>query len=350
MAAGTVASASTNVGSAVTGSFGSINIAVDGSYTYTVDNSHAAVQALRTSSNTLTDVFTYTMRDTAGLTSTTQITVTIQGANDAPTDITGTLSIAENSANSTLVGTVATTDIDTGDTFTYSLTNNAGGRFAINSSTGQVTVASNTLLDRELGDQAIVVRTTDAGGLTFDKTMTVSITNVNEAPSNILLSQYTGTTNISDDFNDGVIDSSKWTTNTSSAAGGAAVAETGGQIVLTQRGYINTASAIDPAAANGVRITGSATFSSATDFLRIVTRSSGTPSGAFGEVSEGIVFTIGPAFNQLYIQGFNASVSSSTTANFSFATNTVYNFEVIDTAHRFRLKSLTRRALAIQPP
>ncbi len=85
--AGVQASASSNVGSAVTGSFGSITIAADGSYTYNVDNSNAAVQALRTSGNTLQDVFTYTMRDTAGLASTTQITVTIEGANDAPNDL-----------------------------------------------------------------------------------------------------------------------------------------------------------------------------------------------------------------------------------------------------------------------
>ncbi len=84
MAAGTVGSASTNVGSNVAGTYGSINIASNGAYTYTVDNNNAIIQALRTSGQTVTDVFTYTMRDTAGLTSTTQITVTIQGANDAP--------------------------------------------------------------------------------------------------------------------------------------------------------------------------------------------------------------------------------------------------------------------------
>ena len=39
---------------------------------------------LRQSTNTLTDVFNYTMRDTAGATSSTTLTVTIQGANDAP--------------------------------------------------------------------------------------------------------------------------------------------------------------------------------------------------------------------------------------------------------------------------
>ncbi len=85
--AGVHASATANLASAVNGSFGSITIAADGSYTYNVDNSNAAVQALRTSGNTLQDVFTYTMRDTVGLLSTTQITVTIQGANDAPIDI-----------------------------------------------------------------------------------------------------------------------------------------------------------------------------------------------------------------------------------------------------------------------
>jgi choice-of-anchor C domain-containing protein len=85
VAAGTVGSATGNVGSSVTGAFGSISIAADGTFTYTVNNSNSSVQALRTTANTLSDVFTYSLTDTNGLTATTQITVTIQGANDAPT-------------------------------------------------------------------------------------------------------------------------------------------------------------------------------------------------------------------------------------------------------------------------
>ncbi len=127
----------------------SINVAADGTYTYTVDNSNAAVQALRTAANTLNDVFTYTMLDAGGLSSTTQITITIQGANDAPANIAGSLSVAENSANTTVVGTVTSTDVDSGDTASYSLTDDAGGRFTINSSTGQVTVANGSLLNFE---------------------------------------------------------------------------------------------------------------------------------------------------------------------------------------------------------
>jgi VCBS repeat-containing protein len=186
VSAGAQVNAAGSVGSSVIGTYGSITIGANGAYTYAVDNTNATVQALRTTANTLSDVFTYTMRDTAGLTSTTQITVTIQGANDAPSDITGTLTIAENSANSTVVGTVGTTDIDNGDTFTYSLTNNAGGRFAINSSTGQVTVANGSLLNFEASSShTIVVQTTDAAGAGFSKTMNVTVTNVNEAPTAI---------------------------------------------------------------------------------------------------------------------------------------------------------------------
>ncbi len=56
----------------------------DGSYTYTIDNNNAAVQALRVSSDHLTDLFTYTMEDSLGYQSTTQLTITLDGRNDAP--------------------------------------------------------------------------------------------------------------------------------------------------------------------------------------------------------------------------------------------------------------------------
>ncbi len=84
---GAVSSASGSVGASIFGSYGSIVIAVDGSYTYTVDNNSAAVQALRTASDTLTELFTYTMEDTNGAASTATVTITIQGANDAPVAI-----------------------------------------------------------------------------------------------------------------------------------------------------------------------------------------------------------------------------------------------------------------------
>ncbi len=84
---GTAASAAGSVNTNVNGLYGSITIAADGTYTYVVDNNNATVQGLRNSANTLVDVFTYSMTDAAGLSSTQQISVTIQGSNDTPTAV-----------------------------------------------------------------------------------------------------------------------------------------------------------------------------------------------------------------------------------------------------------------------
>ncbi|HBJ36743.1 MAG TPA: hypothetical protein DDZ51_18705, partial [Planctomycetaceae bacterium] len=124
VSAGVQASAAGSVSSPITGTFGSITIAADGSYTYNVDNNNATVQALRTPSDTLTDVFTYTMQDSGGLTSTTQITVTIQGANDAPVAVADTAiavetgGVTNGTAGTNPTGNVLTndTDVDAGDT------------------------------------------------------------------------------------------------------------------------------------------------------------------------------------------------------------------------------------------
>ncbi|XZE45558.1 cadherin domain-containing protein [Pirellulaceae bacterium SH467] len=185
VAAGVVASAATNVGSTVTGTFGSITIAANGAYTYTVDNNNTTVQALRSTANTLQDVFTYTVHDSAGLASTTQITVTIQGANDAPYDITsGALSVNENATNATVVGSVTGIDLDSsshGEALSYALTESAGGRFAIHNSTGQITVADGSLLNREsVAFHSITVRVTDASGASFDKSFQISINDLDE--------------------------------------------------------------------------------------------------------------------------------------------------------------------------
>jgi hypothetical protein len=95
------------------------------------------------------------------------------------------ISVAENSTNGTVVADVSSvTDPDVGDTHTYSLTtNNAGGRFTIDSSTGVITVANSALLDYEsITSHDITVRVTDSGGLTYDEVVTLQVTNVNEVP------------------------------------------------------------------------------------------------------------------------------------------------------------------------
>lgn len=85
VAAGALLSTTGSVGASVTGSYGSITINSDGTYSYAVDNNNTTVQALTASSNALDDVFTYTIIDAGGLESSTQFTITIQGANDTAT-------------------------------------------------------------------------------------------------------------------------------------------------------------------------------------------------------------------------------------------------------------------------
>jgi len=71
----------------VLGQYGTLEVGLDGSYTYTVDNTLAAVQALRNADSTLNDAFTYTVTDANGLQASATLTVTVQGANDAPTAV-----------------------------------------------------------------------------------------------------------------------------------------------------------------------------------------------------------------------------------------------------------------------
>src|SRR4051812_8809907 len=129
-----------------------------------------------------------------GLTDIQTITVNVTNTNHAPTGATVSANtVAENSANGTVIGAVSGQDPDAGDALSYSLQNNAGGRFAINATTGQITVANGSLLDYESAtSHAITVRVTDQGGLFTDVSFTVNVTNVNEAP--VITSNGGGTT------------------------------------------------------------------------------------------------------------------------------------------------------------
>jgi VCBS repeat-containing protein len=134
---------------------------------------------------TATDSFTYTISDIAGATSSATVSLTVIGANDAPTNLAlSNASVDENAANGTLIGTFTASDVDQGDTLTYSLTNNAGGRFAIDATTGALTVANGALLDYEKGTSyTIATHAVDSGGLAVDGSFTISLNNLPEPKS-----------------------------------------------------------------------------------------------------------------------------------------------------------------------
>ena len=95
-------------------------------------------------------------------------------ANGAPN------AVAENATIGTAVGVTALAlDPDATDAVTYSLDNDAGGRFAINANTGVVTVQG--ALDFETAaSHAIIVRATSTDGSSVTQAFTIGVTNVND--------------------------------------------------------------------------------------------------------------------------------------------------------------------------
>ena len=131
----------------------------------------------------VTDI-TYTVNDDGGATSNAiTVSVSITPVNDAPTDINpGIPAVDENSAPGTVVTTLTTVDPDTGDTFTYAITNDPSGFFAI--SGDQIVVAAGAVIDFETAtSHDITVEVTDSGGLTYSEVVTIAVNDINDMPS-----------------------------------------------------------------------------------------------------------------------------------------------------------------------
>ncbi|MDO7850662.1 HYR domain-containing protein, partial [Hymenobacter convexus] len=112
--------------------------------------------------------------------------VQVQAVNDAPAAPADTdpapNAVAENAPAGTPVGlTVAATDVDS-PALTYTLTDDAGGRFVIEPVTGVVRVAPGAVLDFEAaGSYTVTAQATD-GSLTSSLAFVIALTDVNEAP------------------------------------------------------------------------------------------------------------------------------------------------------------------------
>ncbi len=112
----------------------------------------------------------------------TTFTVSVSDVNENPTNLNlSNNTVAENSPLNTLIGNFTTTDPDTGNTFSYSLVTGTGSTdnslFTIDGNQLKV----NGLLDYETqNNYSIRVKTTDQGGLSYEKQLTVSVTNLRE--------------------------------------------------------------------------------------------------------------------------------------------------------------------------
>ena len=111
--------------------------------------------------------------------------VNVTNENEAPTGLElYSSTVAENSPVGTFVGTLAAVDPDFGAP-TLSLLDNAGGRFRITGTSLEV----NGAIDFEAAPSYnVTVRAQDVGGMFRDRTFTINVVNVNEAPTNLTLS------------------------------------------------------------------------------------------------------------------------------------------------------------------
>ena len=127
---------------------------------------------------------------TGNLTFQEALTVTLTDQNESPTDIDlAPSTVVENVPVGTVVGTLSTSDPDPGDTHSYSLVVGVGdGDNALFTIVGDE-LRTNAALDYEaLGSPlSIRVETTDSGtgNLTFEEALTVTLNDVNEAPTDI---------------------------------------------------------------------------------------------------------------------------------------------------------------------
>jgi VCBS repeat-containing protein len=187
------------LGSALNGTYGSLVLNASGTYSYAVNESNAAVQALRQSTNTLSDVFSYTMRDSAGATATANLTVTVHGANDAPVLAvqTATQNATTGSAFSFVLPTTTFTDVDSGETLAYSATAADGTALpswlSFSASTRTFSGTPTTS-----GTYGVKVTATDLGGLAANETFNIAVSTAPTTYSLFSASSTPTLTNVND--------------------------------------------------------------------------------------------------------------------------------------------------------
>ena len=119
-----------------------------------------------------------TVTDAAGLEAESEVTVTVTNVNEGPSVTAGDGSVAEN-AEAAVVGAVAMSDPDAGDTLTATTSD---PRFEVVNGMLQLTAGTSLNYEDEQS-VTVMVTVTDAGGLEAESEVTVSVTDVNEAPT-----------------------------------------------------------------------------------------------------------------------------------------------------------------------
>ena len=121
------------------------------------------------------------------LTTNDTFTLTVVNTNDSPTALTLSASAVDENVSGGEVGDLATTDVDVGDTHTYTLTGADADSFEVVD--GKLKFKSTQLPNFEIkSTYALTVTSTDAAGSSLAQSFSITINDLNEAPTSISLS------------------------------------------------------------------------------------------------------------------------------------------------------------------
>ena len=164
------------------GSYGTLVLtSATGAYTYSINNAATSVQSLG-AGDAVTEVFSVGLSDGTNTTASQNLSFTINGANDAPANVSLTkTNVTENSAGA-IVGALNANDPD-GDTITYSIANSGdGASFEIDGS-NNLKLKSNVTADEDVkSSYSITINATD-GNETASKLFTINVAGANDAPT-----------------------------------------------------------------------------------------------------------------------------------------------------------------------
>ncbi|MGI1969456.1 putative Ig domain-containing protein, partial [Shewanella baltica] len=120
---------------------------------------------------------TLRVTDTDGLTADQSFSITVTNVNDAPTISSTAITAATQDAAYNY--TFAAADTDVGDVLTYSAVTKPSW-LSFNAATG---LLSGTPGNADVGAHPVLLRVTDTDGLTADQSFSITVTNVNDAPT-----------------------------------------------------------------------------------------------------------------------------------------------------------------------
>ena len=184
------------------GTYGTLVVTkATGAYTYTLANGQANVQALADGQQ-VTDVFTYTNSDNHGGVSSSTLTVTVTGTNDAPVAVADVAAVKEDTPPNPVSGNLLANDpdVDSNDTHTVSavtggsdngttittvgtygtlVITKATGAYTYTLANGQANVQA--LVDGQQVTDAFTYTNSDNQGGSSSSTLTVTVTGTNDA-------------------------------------------------------------------------------------------------------------------------------------------------------------------------